>query len=334
MKKFLFSFFLIICFKGFPQKILVNLRNGDFHSIDVTNCKSTLLGNAGLDFKDIAFTPDGRLWGVSEGKLYQIDTLTYTTKYIGDTGFSSVTSLVDLDDTTLIVDNVFKIYKVNVNTASTTYIGDIDHQYIATGDLTWYINDLYMSCAKFSNQHHYLIRMTLNASHTTIIHFEEINKKKLPIFYGLVTVSLTNESPILGFYSGDIYKICHEDGSHKQICSLPLPQGADGVWGAAAMKLPTPIKETGPCSYAEREFFIPNVFTPNNDGINDLWELGSFAGSATIEIFNRWGMKVKDVKINAEEIYKWDGGDCSSGVYYYSITTLDETYHGFFNLIR
>jgi gliding motility-associated-like protein len=333
MKKILLFFFLIICCKGFSQKILINLRYGDFYSIDVTNCKSTLLGNAGLGFKDIAFTPDGRLWGLSEGKLYQIDTLTFTTKYIGDTGFLSVTSSVDLDDTTLIIDNGFKIYKLNVNTASATYIGDIDHQYIGTGDWTWFNNDLYMSCAKFSNQRTYLMRMVFNANHTAIVRFEEVNK--VPTFYGMVTVSLTNESPILGFYSGDIYKICHEDGSYKMICSLPLPQGADGVWGAAAMKLPTPIVETGPCSYAEREFLIPNVFTPNNDGINDFWELGSFAGSATIEIFNRWGMKVNgDVKIKAEEIYKWDGGDCSSGVYYYSITTSDETYHGFLNLIR
>lgn len=50
-------------------------------------------------------------------------------------------------------------------------------------------------------------------------------------------------------------------------------------------------------------FFIPNAFTPNNDGNNDLFYVLSQAGVKvyTFQIFDRWGEKVHD------GTYPWDG---------------------------
>lgn len=67
---------------------------------------------------------------------------------------------------------------------------------------------------------------------------------------------------------------------------------------------------------------IPNVFTPNNDGINDEWfPVIKNMSKMEVVIFNRWGQEVfKGTKNN----YKWDGtcGQelCPNGVYYYLIT--------------
>jgi len=71
---------------------------------------------------------------------------------------------------------------------------------------------------------------------------------------------------------------------------------------------------------------IPNVFTPNGDGINDLFMVkSSGVTSLQADIFDRWGIKM----------YTWDGvtgswdgknksGNTSSnGVYYYIIKTTD-----------
>ena len=66
-------------------------------------------------------------------------------------------------------------------------------------------------------------------------------------------------------------------------------------------------------------YFIPNVFTPNADGNNDLFYIATQEGVTVIkfEIFDRWGEKVHD------GTYPWDGTYrgklCAQGVYVYSI---------------
>ena len=86
---------------------------------------------------------------------------------------------------------------------------------------------------------------------------------------------------------------------------------------------------------------VPNVFTPNGDGINDVFLVnGKSITEFHAVLFNRWGKK----------IYEWDdytkgwdgkigGADASPGVYYYIIdaTGKDEStfeLKGFFYLMR
>ncbi len=68
--------------------------------------------------------------------------------------------------------------------------------------------------------------------------------------------------------------------------------------------------------------FIPNVFSPNNDGINDTWSikyLETFV-NATIKIFNRYGQQVFFAQ---QYNTPWDGkfknAELPVGVYYYII---------------
>ena len=53
---------------------------------------------------------------------------------------------------------------------------------------------------------------------------------------------------------------------------------------------------------------VPNVFTPNSDGINDFFKLISFEGIQQLEcvIVNRWGNVVRE--FNTPD-FKWDGTD-------------------------
>lgn len=87
---------------------------------------------------------------------------------------------------------------------------------------------------------------------------------------------------------------------------------------------------------------MPNVFTPNNDGINDYFDpiIVENVGRATIIIFNRWGQmlyETTDLRIG------WDGTSngsiCSDGVYfwvvnYYDLTGAEGDLSGFVTLIR
>lgn len=87
---------------------------------------------------------------------------------------------------------------------------------------------------------------------------------------------------------------------------------------------------------------MPNIFTPNADGVNDLF-IPTFSGMKSIKctIYNRWGAKV----------YEWDGltgswngttsnnQEAADGVYYYTLTAVDiqdkeAVLQGFVHLIR
>lgn len=70
-------------------------------------------------------------------------------------------------------------------------------------------------------------------------------------------------------------------------------------------------------------YFLPNVFTPNKDGLNELFTPilpYYYVDSIRIEIFNRWGQVVfesKDPMINWDGIHKDSQKDVPEGVYYY-----------------
>ncbi len=126
-----------------------------------------------------------------------------------------------------------------------------------------------------------------------------------------------------------------------------LPRNNDGLhwtyqWQANGVDLPGRIHDTlmvkQPATYTVvvtdnhtgcTDFFdktfseqncdltIPNVFTPNGDGINDEFEILNLEHypNAQIVVFNRWGKKV----FEHHDYYNnwWDGGNAPDGVYFY-----------------
>jgi gliding motility-associated-like protein len=82
---------------------------------------------------------------------------------------------------------------------------------------------------------------------------------------------------------------------------------------------------------------IPNVITPNLDGINDLFEIKNLSQNTEVIILNRWGNLVYS---SANYQNDWDGKDTSGkeladGVYTYKFTTETGAIgHGFVHLIR
>ena len=81
-------------------------------------------------------------------------------------------------------------------------------------------------------------------------------------------------------------------------------------------------------SFADINWGLPNVITPNGDGINDFLEFNfdTFGTCIHLTIYNRWGNKVFE-----EEKYRnlWrgrdqDGNDLSDGVYFYTLDLCDK----------
>lgn len=84
----------------------------------------------------------------------------------------------------------------------------------------------------------------------------------------------------------------------------------------------------------ESAIAIPNVFSPNGDGTNDIFTLSATNMVAfQLEIFDRWGKKVATITDGTQG---WDGkrksgGDAHDGTYYYYYTatgTDNKTYEG------
>lgn len=72
-------------------------------------------------------------------------------------------------------------------------------------------------------------------------------------------------------------------------------------------------------------YFLPNVFSPNNDGVNDFFHPFpyKFVESIDCKIFNRWGglvFETTDPDINWDGTSNDSGEVVSDGVYYYTIT--------------
>ncbi|OON70501.1 gliding motility-associated C-terminal domain-containing protein [Hymenobacter sp. CRA2] len=77
---------------------------------------------------------------------------------------------------------------------------------------------------------------------------------------------------------------------------------------------------------------VPNIFTPNKDGMNDTFIVQAGQEGNKMEIFNRWGRKIKEY---ANYKNDWDGEGQPAGVYYYQITAQDgKVTKGWVELVR
>lgn len=75
-------------------------------------------------------------------------------------------------------------------------------------------------------------------------------------------------------------------------------------------------------------YSLPNTFTPNNDGANDLYTPieSQFISRVDMEVFNRWGQKVF---VTQEPSINWDGTnmggkELADGVYFYTCRVFEE----------
>ncbi|MGF1534767.1 MAG: gliding motility-associated C-terminal domain-containing protein [Bernardetiaceae bacterium] len=78
------------------------------------------------------------------------------------------------------------------------------------------------------------------------------------------------------------------------------------------------------------KLFVPHVFSPNGDGINDYFRVfGQNINNFSIRIYNRWGAVV--FALDAESLSQlreeqfWDGGNLPDGLYTWEIAYTDPT---------
>jgi gliding motility-associated-like protein len=89
--------------------------------------------------------------------------------------------------------------------------------------------------------------------------------------------------------------------------------------------------------YDFKDMFIPNVFTPNDDGLNDYFSLGSYEFENClgpfqyVKVVNRNGALVYE---SDKRDFRWNGLDQNSGAYFYFINFQNAEYKGSITILK
>ncbi len=79
---------------------------------------------------------------------------------------------------------------------------------------------------------------------------------------------------------------------------------------------------------------VPNLITPNDDGLNDTFEVQASGDYLSLEVYNSWGEKIYS---NTDYHDTW-GSNINDGVYYYSIfvssSSCENTLHGWLHVVK
>ncbi len=112
-----------------------------------------------------------------------------------------------------------------------------------------------------------------------------------------------------------------ETGQGGAMLTVTNEQGCDTTYRDFVTVMPVKLK-------------VPNIFTPNGDGINDYFEIGygedgrpindlnQYFLSHKLVIFNRWG---KIVYESTDYKNDWDGGKLPDGTYFYVLDCKGQT---------
>jgi hypothetical protein len=143
--------FLPICLSLFSGSLSAALLwvgdlSGNLGTIDTLSGDVNVIGNMGVSMTDIAFDPDGNLYGINFDSLYSINTSTAAVSLVGDHGLASGSknSLVFGSNGTLYAANS-TFYSLNTTTGASTVIGNGGGAYFSSGDLAFIAGQLFLS---------------------------------------------------------------------------------------------------------------------------------------------------------------------------------------------
>jgi gliding motility-associated-like protein len=130
-----------------------------------------------------------------------------------------------------------------------------------------------------------------------------------------------NESVRIGSLLLDAYTYEWNDGSTNSTLNIFEP----GTYSVIASNECGSIADTVEVSFEECNYyiFIPNTFTPDADGTNDVWKVEAFnLDSYELQLFDRWG-NVVFTSTDPDEVWTGEvnGGDyfARNGIYNYII---------------
>jgi hypothetical protein len=147
-RRLLFASLLLLTGQIFAGPVVyIDDVNNELGTVDVTTGAVTDIGPLGVDITDIAFAPNGTLYGITSASLYRINSATGAAVRIGSHGIDGANALVFGSDGTLYAASATstELYTINPATGGSTDLGSIG--YASGGDLAFNNGYLYMSSA-------------------------------------------------------------------------------------------------------------------------------------------------------------------------------------------
>lgn len=130
----------------------------------------------------------------------------------------------------------------------------------------------------------------------------------------------------------------------NQLDNYTLENGGDYTIELVAWQYDPSCADTFSMIVLVSEVIIPTAFTPNNDGVNDTWEilqLNDYFPDNTVSIYDRWGSLIYQKENGTYPNEPWDGTYNSealpTGSYFYIIEPNDgntEAFEGSVSIIR
>ncbi|NQX90661.1 MAG: gliding motility-associated C-terminal domain-containing protein [Flavobacteriales bacterium] len=142
---------------------------------------------------------------------------------------------------------------------------------------------------------------------------------------------------------GEIPEVSLNGAILSEPYSIPIDQTAniELVYPNEQCNVTLEVNTSAPPGLEPCGFKIPTLITPNNDMVNDQWQLvnASSEPNSQVSIYSKWGEEV--YRYNGEDIQQasWDGSDLSgdalpAGVYFYLLELGDQQFKGTINLMR
>lgn len=273
-------------------------------SVDAENCIADYKGSSSY-FTDIAFTTDGRLWGINQyGSVFKVDTLDADTTFMFNTNLYS-TSLEGLNESHLLAVSGQSLYRIDLNSGNTLNLGNIG--YSPSGDLAWYDDYLYLN----SNA---LVRIDLD---TLSLNINEIKKVGWYAYEGLdsygmaVSGFIDSTKVMLAFDKYNMYTVCQIDGSTKLKCTNLIDMWASG---AAHMRYAKQEPTPDICYHVVEPSTDLQYFINHLDKVITIYSSDSFS-DLNISLYSMSGQKIRNFsKVNGNE-FSFNIDNLSYGLY-------------------
>ena len=208
--------------------------SGKLGTVDVVTGNVNVIGSMGATMTDIAFDPNGNLYGITFGALYSINKANAQSTLIGNLG-TSLNSLVFDSNGNLFAANS-ALYSVNTNTGSASLLGNGGASYSSSGDLAFVGGALYLSSAGSNDK-----LVSLNTSTGFASNVGSIG-------YGSVYGMATNDNVHLYGMSGTNVITINTTTGAGQFAVNYGGQGLGTAWGTAFVSEANPVPE--PETYA------------------------------------------------------------------------------------
>lgn len=126
----------------------VHDSSGNLATVEVVSGVVNVIGNMGVVMTDIAFDPNGDLFGISFTSLYSIDAQTAAASFIGNLGLSSGHNALVFSSTGTLYsasNTSTNLFAVDTATGAATSLGDMG--FASGGDLAFFDGEFYLASA-------------------------------------------------------------------------------------------------------------------------------------------------------------------------------------------